>query len=132
MTKNLRTKLIVIFLIIGLIPAIIVNVVFYFRIENRERDIIYRDSIRLLESISGNLNNFFQFHTAEIETLANDQSISLPVSLLANTEPNSNACTSLTTVSTLSIEWPRIMRTNTMCLPPVMTISFTTLKPSNG
>lgn len=99
MTKNLRTKLIVIFLIIGLIPAIIVNVVFYFRIENRERDIIYRDSIRLLESISGNLNNFFQFHTAEIETLANDQSISLPVSLLANTEPNSNAWrTSLTTV----------------------------------
>jgi|GEM_PF-836839 len=99
MAKNLRVRLIVILLFLGLMPAIIVNTVFYFRTEKREREIIYRDSIRLLESISGNLNSFFQFHTGQIETLANDQSISLPVSLLANTEPNSSAWrTSLTTV----------------------------------
>jgi len=99
MIRNLRTKLTFIFLVIGLLPAIVLNLAFYFRIDNREREIIYRDSISLLESISNNLDSFFQLHSAELETLANDQSISLPVSLMANLEPNSSVWrTTLTTV----------------------------------
>lgn len=99
MTKSLRIRLILIFLFLGLLPAIIVDTVFYLRIEKREREIIYRDSVRLLESISEKLDSFFQYHTGQIETLANDQSITLPISLMANTEPNSSMWrTSLTTV----------------------------------
>ncbi len=91
MNRSLRTKLIIIFLIIGLFPAVIVNFVFYFQIDSRERAIIARDSMVLATSINTNLSNFFANHTKQLENIAADQSIMLPVSLLSGTEPNSSS-----------------------------------------
>ncbi|HHT36277.1 MAG: methyl-accepting chemotaxis protein [Candidatus Wallacebacter cryptica] len=90
MFKSLHTKLILIFLIIGLAPAVIINTASYFHITSREQAVIQRDSLAVLDAISNNIDIFFQEHTERLEQLALDQSINLPVSILFNTEPNSN------------------------------------------
>lgn len=90
LSKSLITKLTVLFLLIGLVPALIVNTIAYVRILNSEESMLERDSIALNRSISKNINEFFQTHTDQLLTIATDNSLTLPISILAVAEPNTS------------------------------------------
>ena len=96
MSKSLNTKFTVLFLLIGLVPALIVNTIAYVHIINSENSIFERNSIFLNRSISKNIDEFFQTHTNQLLTIATDNSLTLPISILANAEPNTGKWRSAT------------------------------------
>ena len=108
MSKSLNTKLTVLFLLIGLVPALIVNTMAYVRILNSENSMLERDSISLNRLISKNIDEFFQTRTNQLLAIATDNSLTLPISILANAEPNTG--TWRTATNTLQNSLNRIAR----------------------
>lgn len=89
--KSLKTRLIVILLLIGVIPALVINMIFYLQIHANESSIIERDTYTITQTITNNLEQYLHARQLDAEELSLDDSLSLPVSILANLEPDTSA-----------------------------------------
>lgn len=88
--NSIKTRLITMFLLVGLIPALVIALIFYVQIDSTERLALERDSIGIVNSIDNVLGGYLAQRQSEAETLAGDNNISLPVSLMEFSQPESS------------------------------------------
>jgi len=89
-TKSIKTRLISLFLIIGLIPAITVSLIFFNRLVSNEREVVARDSHTVATTIRNNLELDRQYREEQASILAANDAIALPVTIMSQSDKNSS------------------------------------------